>query len=173
MPCLFAAMLAALLLASGCSSTPKKNRNSGRMASITATNRSTEDIDTALRTVFTRHEYQEAKAEGEEDLIFEKKASFMSGAVYSDWYSGGVWERIKVYERDIPGGQTVVECDGYMVKERDDPLFAEEVPEHSTKRSHCQKLMDEVELELKAIPLTNAPPAAKIPAGTNAPPAAR
>ncbi len=160
----------ALLLASGCSSKPKHPEISLRMGSIVVTNRSSLDIEMAVRNVFQHEGYNEGKSTDEE-LVWERKGSFLSGAVYSDWYSGGVWERIKVYQHDYKEGQTVVECDGYMVSERDDPLFANEKPEYTTKRSHCQKLMDEVAAELKTLPvgagstLTNAPPAA-----TNAPP---
>ena len=28
-------------------------------------------------------------------MAFEKKGSTMNGLVYGDWYSGGVWERVK------------------------------------------------------------------------------
>jgi hypothetical protein len=72
----------------------------------------------------------------------------MNGLVYGDWYSGGVWERIKVYQRELRPAETVVECDGYMVQEREDPLFQKEKREYNTKRGHCQKLLNEVAKEL-------------------------
>ena len=154
---LFCGLLASIL-ASGC-----KSANSdltGRMASILVTNRSPEEIDTSIHVVFDRHEFVEGKSD-EYKLIFEKPASLMSGVVYSDWYSGGVWERIKVYRRDVKPGVTIVECDGYMVKEHDDPLFAEEKKQYKTKRAHCQKLMDEIAVELQSGGTNNAPSASR------------
>jgi hypothetical protein len=139
------AWLLAGMLTAGCRS---PNRDiSDRMASIVVTNRPSKDIEAAIRSVFDNNGYVEGRSEND-ILVFEKKGSFMSGVVYSDWYSGGVWERIKVYQRDLDENRTVVECDGYMVKEHEDPLFAQEKREYKTKRGHCQKFMDEVAMEL-------------------------
>lgn len=149
------------ILGSGCAAANPGISN--RMASIIVTNHPSRDIDAALRTVFEKHEYVEGRST-ENVLIYEKPASFMSGVIYSDWYSGGVWERIKIYQRELDDSRTVVESDGYMVKEHDDPLFSEEKREYKTKRAHIQKLMDETALELAnptAPPTTNAPAATK------------
>jgi hypothetical protein len=137
--------LAATALAIGCRL--PHGHVSNRMASIIVTNQSSEQIENALRAVFERHAYEAGKSEGDE-LVFEKKGSFMNGLVYGDWYSGGVWERIKVYQRELRPAETVVECDGYMVQEREDPLFQKEKREYNTKRGHCQKLLNEVAKEL-------------------------
>jgi hypothetical protein len=88
----------------------------------------------------------------------------MSGMVYGDWYSGGVWERIKVQQRELDSARTVVECDGYMVQEHEDPLFQNEIKEHKTKRGHLQKLLNEVALELKHPPAPAKPAPAAPPA---------
>jgi len=150
--------LAAAMLTAGCR-TPKASV-SNHMASIVVTNQSSERIDAALRAVFKNHGYEEGKAE-EDEMVFEKQGSFMSGLVYSDWYSGGVWERIKIYQRELHPTETVVECDGYMVSEHEDPLFQKEKKEYKTKKGHCQKLLDEVAKELKRPADTAAPPSAK------------
>lgn len=150
--------LAAAVLTTGCA-TPKTSV-SNRMASIVVTNQSEEKIEAALRTVFKNHGYEEGKAEDDE-LVFQKPGSFMSGLVYGDWYSGGVWERIKVYQRDLDSARTVVECDGYMVQEHEDPLFQNEKKEHSTKKGHLQELLDEVPKELARTPILPAPPEKK------------
>ena len=167
--CLLVPVIFALALTAGC-----RSANPGvsdRMASIIVTNHSSQEIDGAIHFVFEKHEYTEGKSD-DYKLIFEKQGSFMSGVVYSDWYSGGVWERIKVFQRDWKPGQTVVECDGYMVKEHDDPMFSEEKREYKTKRTHLQNLLDEVALALKTgLVRTNSPAPAQLPATTNAPPA--
>lgn len=119
------------------------------MASIMVTNQSSDQIDAALRTVFKKHAYEESKG-AEEELVFQKPGSFMNGVVYGDWYSGGVWERIKVYQRELKSERTVVECDGYMVQEHEDPLFQKEKREYNSRKGHLQELLDEVAIELKA-----------------------
>jgi hypothetical protein len=146
--------LAATVLTTGCSTT--KNPVSNHMASIVVTNQSSEQIDAAVRAVFKNHSYEEGKAEDDE-LVFQRPGSFMSGLVYGDWYSGGVWERIKVFQRELDSARTVVECDGYMVQEHEDPLFQNEKREHKTKKGHLQELLNEVPRELKRSPAAPAP----------------
>jgi hypothetical protein len=150
--------VSAAVLTAGCRS-PKASF-SNRMASIIVTNQSSEQIEAVIGVVFKRHAYEEGK--GEEDaLVFQKPGSVMSGVVYGDWYSGGVWERIKIYQRELDSAQTVIECDGYMVQEHEDPLFQKEKRQYKTKKGHLQKLLDEVATELKTGVSTNAPPPAK------------
>jgi len=45
--------------------------------------------------------------------------------------------------------RTVVECDGYMVQEHDDPLFQKEKLQYGSQKKHLQQLMDEVGTELR------------------------
>ena len=138
--------VAALLLAAGCRSPDPAI--SHRMAAIVVTNQPSEHIEAAIRTVFKRNGYEEGKAE-DDQFVFQRPGSMMSGMVYSDWFNGGVWERIKIYQRDLTPTEIVVECDGYMVSEHEDPLFQKEKKEYATKNAHCQKLLNEVAQELK------------------------
>lgn len=139
--------IAAVGLTAGCRS--PKGRVSNRMASIVVTNQPSERIEAAVQTVFTNHRFEEAKGE-EDELVFQRPGSFMSGLVYGDWYSGGVWERIKVYQRELDSARTVVECDGYMVQQHEDPLFQKEKRQYKTKKAHLQNLLDEVAAELRS-----------------------
>jgi hypothetical protein len=152
--------LAVAVLTTGCRST--KNPYSNRMASIVVTNQPSDQIEAALQTVFKNHGYEEGKADGDE-LVFQKQGSIMSGVVYGDWYSGGVWERIKIYQRALDSARTVVECDGYMVQEHEDPLFQKEKREYGTKKGHLRDLLNEVAKELKNPTPAPAPPPAAAP----------
>ena len=149
--------LLAAALATGCRSPNAPASN--RMASVMVTNRSAEQIEAAIRAVFEKHGYEAGKSE-EDELVFEKKGSVMNGVVYSDWYSGGVWERIKVFQRELSPTATVVECDAYMVQEREDPLFAKEHKEYWTRKGRCRKLLNEVAKVLRSKPPSAAPPGA-------------
>jgi hypothetical protein len=147
--------LAAAILATGCRS--PNGAVSNRMASIIVTNRSSEQVEAAVKAVFEKHAYETGRSE-EDELVFEKHGTFMNGLVYGDWYSGGVWERIKVYQRELRPTETVVECDAYMVQEREDPLFQKEKKEYKTRKGHCQKLLKEVAKDLISRTNTVAPP---------------
>jgi hypothetical protein len=153
--CLLPLAVLAAVLATGCRSPNRQVSN--RMASIIVTNRSSEQIGAAIQSVFEKHEYEAGKSD-EDELVFEKQGSFMNGMVYGDWYSGGVWERIRVYQRELRPVETVVECDAYMVQQREDPLFQKERKEYKTRRGHCQKLLNEVAKDLLSKTNSVAPP---------------
>ena len=141
------AAISAVLVITGCSST--KPSFSNRMASIVVTNEPQEKIDTAVRGVFKKHWFEETKGEKDE-IVFQRPGTFMNSVVYGDWWSGGVWERVKIYQRELDSERTVVECDGYMVQEHDDPLFQKEKLQYGSKKKHLQGLMNEVGAELQA-----------------------
>jgi len=138
--------ISGVVLITGCSST--KPSFSNRMASIVVTNEPPENIDTTLRSVFKKHWFEETKGEKDE-LVFQRPGTFMNSLVYGDWWSGGVWERVKIYQRELDSERTVVECDGYMVQEHDDPLFQKEKLQYGSQKKHLQQLMDEVGTELR------------------------
>lgn len=150
--------LTAVLPTTGCRTT--KHPESKRMASIVVTNASAEQIEAAVDTVFKKHAFEEGRA-AEDEQVFQRPGSVMSGVIYGDWYSGGVWERVKVYQRELDPARTVVECDGYMVQEHEDPLFQKEKRQFRTKRGHLQDLLNEVAQELKHPHPAEAPAQAK------------
>jgi hypothetical protein len=135
-----------MTLAAGCATT--KHPESNRMASIVVTNVPSAQIEAALNTVFKKHSFEEGKPMDDE-IVFQRPGSVMSGVIYGDWYSGGVWERVKIFTRELDSARTVVECDGYMVQEHEDPMFQTEKRQYRTKKHHLQDLMDEVAAELK------------------------
>jgi hypothetical protein len=130
----------------GCKSTP--NTPSNRLASVVIKNRTPEEIETAIRTVFEKHDYELSPRHDRQVIVFEKKGTFMNGLVYGDWYSGGVWERVNVYLGQLEPGQVLVDCDVYMVQEHDDPFFQSERKTYKTRRHLYQKILDEVAKEL-------------------------
>lgn len=133
------------LLTPGCQ-TP--DSDSHRLASVTIKAGTPEQIETAIRTVFEKHDYELSTRRNAGAMIFEKKGTFMNGLVYGDWYSGGVTERINVFYGERESGKMVVECDAYMVQEPDDPFFQSERKTYKTRRHIYQKLLDEVAREL-------------------------
>jgi hypothetical protein len=130
----------------GCKSTPKTSSN--RLASVVIKDRTSEEIETAIRNVFEKHDYELSARRDGGAMIFEKKGTVMNGLVYGDWYSGGVWERVKVYHGELEPKRTLLDCDAYMVQEHDDPFFQSERKPYKSRRHLYQELLDEVVKEL-------------------------
>lgn len=138
--------LCLVLVLVGCKSTPETPSN--RLASIIVKDRTPEEIETAIRNVFEKHDFELSPRREGHTMVFEKKGSFMNGLFYGDWYSGGVWDRVKVYFTELEPGRILVDCDAYMVQEHDDPLFQSERKPYKTRRHLYQKLLDEAGTEL-------------------------
>ena len=138
-------VLAALLsvVSTGCQSPSKLGSN--RVAAVVIKNASPEHIKDAVKIVLEREGF-EAAPQDENELIFQKKASFGSSFMYGDWYGGAVWERLKLYLRDLKPDETLLDCDVFMVQEPDDPLF-EKVRKVKARKSECQRLLDEISCE--------------------------
>jgi hypothetical protein len=140
-------VLCMALVLTGCKSTPKTPSN--RLASVVITDRTPDEIEAATRTVFEKHDYELSPRRAAGVMVFEKQGTWMNGMVYGDWYSGGVWERVRVYHIEMEPGSTLVDCDAYMVQEHDDPFFQSERKPYTTRRRVYQKLLEEVAKELE------------------------
>jgi len=138
--------LSMALVLTGCKSTPRTPSN--RLASVVITNRSPDEIEAATRIIFEKHAYELLRRRDGDPLVFEKQGTFMNGLFYGDWYSGGVWERVRVYHIDMEPGATLLDCDAYMVQEHDDPFFQSERKPYKSRRHVYQKILEEVAREL-------------------------
>jgi hypothetical protein len=146
----FVHMVMALSLASvltGCKSPPKTPSN--RLASVVIKNRTPDEIEAATRTIFEKYGYELSTRREGGAMMFERQGTFMNGLFYGDWYSGGVWERVKVYHIDMEPGATLLDCDAYMVQEHDDPFFQSERKPYKSRRHVYQKILEEVVKELE------------------------
>lgn len=135
------------LISCGCKSTPATPSN--RLASVIIKDRTPSEIESAIRAVFEKHDFDPVPRKTGGVMVFEKKGTFMNGLVYGDWYSGGVWDRVNVYLGEIGPGSFLVDCDAFMVQEHDDPFFQSERKPYKTRRHLYQKLLDEVAGQLK------------------------
>jgi hypothetical protein len=112
------------------------------VAAVVVTNASPKEIQEATEKVFKTNGFDPAP-EDNNDLVFQRKGSFMNGLFYGDWYQGGVWVRIKVFLSELDPTRTMVDCDVYMVQDPDDPLFQEERKVKADK-NECQRLLDQI-----------------------------
>jgi len=121
---------------------------SKRLASVIIENRSREEIDTTVRAVFEEDNYLGIR-QAPDAFMFEKKGTSMNKVVYGDWSDKPVWIRVKLGIHDLKKGQTLVDCDVYMVQDRGDAVFEEQHKLSWLKRGPYQKLLDQIKERLK------------------------
>ena len=119
------------------------------MAAVVIERKAPEEIGATVKSVFLSHGYQPGRSYGKE-MVFQKKGGFVKSALHGDWYSGAVWTRIIVYQRELEAGRTLVDCDLYLVQGPEDPFF-ETAQKHKGRSSECQKLLDEVRKQLGSL----------------------
>jgi hypothetical protein len=112
------------------------------VAAVVIKDSTSDAIKASAKNVFETHGFESAP-EDDNELVFQKKASGMNTFVYGDWFSGTVWARAKLYLAELKPGETLLDCDVYMVQDPDDPLFQKE-RKVKASRSEFQKLLDEI-----------------------------
>jgi len=130
-----------VICAAGCASLSRK-LGSQRVAAVIIKDSSPETIKASAKDVFESHGFDSAPEEDNE-LVFQKKASFGNAFLYSDWYSGTVWVRTRLYIEERKTGEILLDCDVFMVQDPEDPLFQRERKVRASK-SEFQKLLAEV-----------------------------
>ena len=141
LPVLFLCSLGmAATLSCGCRSTHVPESN--RAAAVILTNHPSKAITAATVAVFKSHAYERARPSGNE-LVFQKPGTLANSFWFGDWYSGPVWRRVRVYQRELDPARTLLDCDVYMVQQAEDPLF-QKGRKRSGRDSTCQELLDEV-----------------------------
>ena len=134
-----------MLSAAGCASSTSRKLGSQRVAAVIIKDSSPETIKASAKDVFDRHGFDSAPDDNNE-LVFQKKASFGNAFLYSDWYSGTVWARARLYMEERKAGETLLDCDVFMVQEPDDPLFQRERKVRASQ-SEFQKLLNEIKTQ--------------------------
>jgi hypothetical protein len=142
---LLSVLALAAALAAGCRSV--QHLGSNRNAAVIITNHTAEVIEAATKKVFESHAFEPGTAEADE-LVYQRPGSFAKSIWYGDLYGGGVWVRVKIYQKELEEGRTLLDADVYMVQGHEDPFFqkSRRVGGYS---SECQKLLNEVAAKLK------------------------
>ena len=144
---LFLLLTAATLCLTGCAS-PAHKLGSSRLAAVVIKDTSPDTIKASAKEVFDKHGFDN-EPEDDNDLVFQKKASGAHSVLYGDWFSGPVTARAKLYLSDLRPGETLLDCDLYMVQEADDPLFAKERKVHAS-RGEFQSLLEEIKTKAES-----------------------
>jgi hypothetical protein len=128
---------------------------SHRTEAVIITNRAPEEINAATRAAFQHHQFKPVKADGDE-LVFQKRGSFMNSVWTADWFDGPAWVRVKVFQRPLDPQRTLLDCDVYVVQQPEDPFFLEE-HKLAGKKKEYQSLLQEIAWNLNRERATQRP----------------
>lgn len=139
--------LAAVALVAGCqTSTPR----SASFASVVIKDKSSAEISVTTVAVFTADGYHALASAGNE-LLFEKEGTSGDEIAYGSWLGDGhVMKRVRARVVSTAPGQHRLECEAFIVRHAEDPMFREEIRLKSIRARPYQKLLDEVASRLKA-----------------------
>ena len=148
-PALTGALFAAsLLLLTGCHTGPA----SGSFASITIKGKSPQQIREATAMVFQKDDYRCAMM-GEWDMIFQKEGSRGQALAYNGlvntYYGGTTLTRVRLQLVDLGGGEYRLQGQAYVVRNAGDSFFEEEQRLANMRRGPYQRLLNDVEDQLK------------------------
>jgi len=154
-PCHLAGGLLGILLlilaGSGCQSTSQNRPFASSLASVTVRDRITEHIRQVTMDVFKENQFQVGYA-GPEKLVFEKPGSFMNELAYGSWMDSEVWIRVKLYISRFGDNSHVVACDAFVVRDRGQPAFEEEIKLSKVRRGPYRKMLKEIRDRLNPPP---------------------
>jgi len=147
-------VVAALL--SGCATAPPAT-GSQRLASVVIEGAAADKIKESVLTVFKRESFALARP-AEDKLVFERPGTFLNGLAYGDWYGGGVYERVEVFQKELEPGRTLLDCNAFMVQEPEDPFFEKVRPVSKSRRGRYQKLLEAAAAALSQASVAPAAP---------------
>jgi hypothetical protein len=145
------ALAALTLLLTGCASLTG-GTDAANFASVTIPNRSAAEIAAAAIQVFGNAGYQGGQtAPGK--LVFEKQAS-VGTTIAREGIAAtqrGTRTRERVYVDLVPAGEgaTRLQCNASLITGGDDPFFQEKHPVGKSQSGQYQKLLDQVQQQLK------------------------
>jgi hypothetical protein len=138
-------VLCVAMFTPGCQS--PQGGSSNRMASVMIANRSREEIATVTKDVFRAHSYQILR-NGPDEYVFEKEGTGMNTFVYGGLSGEAVWVRVKLVLHEQSPGETLVECDAYIIRGHGNKFFEEEQKLPKFQHGPYQELLDQIKMRL-------------------------
>jgi hypothetical protein len=139
-----------MLAGAGCRSVDEPA--SASFASVTITNRTSEQIRDTVTDVFRENGYVAAST-GKPGLVFEKEGSRSDQIAYGNWMGGpSVWVRVKADVVPLAPGSFRLQCSAYMLRDRNDAFFEEEIRLSRLHNGPYQKLLEETQRRLETSP---------------------
>jgi len=133
-------------LSAGCRSTGKVH--SDEFASVELHGHPIEQVRDVTAQVFHDHGYKVTQ-KGWTSLVFEKEGSTMNNLAYGNWMGSGIGLRVKATIHDLSPGECRLECEAFLVRNRDEPV-EDEIKVSKLHRRPYQKLLDEVARRLSS-----------------------
>jgi hypothetical protein len=129
------------ILSTGCSTAARGGPSN--FASVVIDGHTSDEIRRAAIDVFTSHYYTTAMG-GTDTLVFEKAGGGMDNLLYGGWSPGEITIRVKVHLSSSGPTSYLVSCQGFMVRDANDPMVEDEQQLSKMRRSPYQKLLEEV-----------------------------
>jgi hypothetical protein len=122
---------------------------SASFAAIEIQDRTPEQIRDAAVAVFREEGYAVASADPGH-LVFEKEGTQGNKLAYGAIDNGPpVWVRLKAAIVPLSAGLSRLQCNAFMVRNKEDPFFAEEIRLKNFRSGPYQTLLDRVAERLK------------------------
>jgi hypothetical protein len=131
-----AAILLGLLV--GCSSHRPEQMSE---TAVVILKRTPQEISTATKDTFKRHQFEDASREGE--LVFQRRGSVMNDVMSPNWFDGPTWVRIRVLGHQLDADRTVLDYRAFLVQQPEDPMFEKEQP-YGGHKDEFKSLMLEI-----------------------------
>lgn len=134
------------LCATGCKTFKDTSSNTNILPSVTINNRTMDAIAATTITVFQNHGFKGGRT-GPVEFVFEQAGSRKDQLLYGEWLGNDVsWRAVVTMEAQ--GNAVRLVCNASIVKDSGDSFFEESRQVKSQKRAF-QKLLDEIEKQLK------------------------
>ena len=138
--------LAFLLLATGCQTTSGSGNDS--LASVTVSNRTMAEINTATLGVFRRNSFVGGQTTPGQ-YRFDRAGSALSRLAYNDLFGEGVAVRVYVTVTPLDGVVTRISCRAEIVQDPGDPLIEDSYKVRKFQKKPYQDLLNEIQARLR------------------------
>ena len=109
-----------------------------------------EKIRETTAVVFVENSYKEHSKPNYSEMVFEKEGSNATRVGYSNYMTGEpIWVRVKASIVPLQPNHYRLQCQAYMVRDKGEGLFEEEIKLSSMHARSYQKLIDEVAHRLR------------------------
>lgn len=135
----------AALIASGCKSSTADTQFT---VSVTITNHTLLEIETATAAVFQQQGYY-GEHTGPGEFVFEKVGTSMENLTYGNWMGGGLWIRVVISTHSQDAARTLLGCDAYQVLNHGDRILEEATKMSKRRHRQYKELLQQVAARLK------------------------
>jgi hypothetical protein len=133
----------------GCRSPDPKVPQSASLVSVALSDQTMGDIRETTVAVFKENLFGVAYS-GVDNMVFEKRGSWMKDMAYGGWLDSEVWTRVKVEISQYATNRHLLACDAYIVRFKGDSFFEEEQKVYKISKGPYKKMLNTVKERLES-----------------------